>query len=94
MKASHLVTPIIAGFVLSLFGGGCSSDNTMTQKEIDAAKHAKPPTEAQMKNVWNSAATQAEKAKQEQRNWAKAHPDKVAEINAQRAKSHLPPLGE
>lgn len=72
----------------------CSSDNTMSQSEIDALKHSKPPTQADLKTVQDAASKQAEAAKKQQLEWAKANPDKAAAANASRAKVGLPPLGQ
>ncbi len=81
------------GIALCLALVGCSQE-TMSKSEIDAALKSKPPTDAQRQQMANGMAGGAEAAKQQERDWAKAHPDKVAAVNAARAASGKPPLGE
>ncbi len=70
---------------------GCGNGNDMTKAEMDAAKHSKPPDPAKLAGIMQAGASAA---KQKELDWMKAHPDKVAEVNAARARSGQPPLGQ
>ena len=72
---------------------GCSGP-TMSKAEIDAAFKSKPPTDAQRRQMAAGMSAGFEAAKQQELDWAKAHPDKVASVNAARAAAGKPPLGQ
>jgi hypothetical protein len=72
---------------------GCSSDNSMTQAEIDSLKHSRQPTPEEVRKVTAGMAQGAKQAQQSQADWAKQHPEEAAKINAERAKMGRPPLG-
>lgn len=61
---------------------------------MDASKHAAPMTDAQKAAIKNAMEKGGEDAKASEAAWAKANPDKVAAINAERAKAGKPPLGQ
>jgi len=89
MKTSIAIL-IITGTALLV---GCGSGNDMTKAEMDAGKNSKPPTAAQMQHVMSMMAAGAQESKNRELAWAKANPEKVAAVNAARARSGKPPLG-
>lgn len=83
---------VLCVLVLAGLLSGCGPNNDMTQDDIKKAAKSGPPTDAQRKQMANGMAAGFQRAMDKQAEWAKAHPDKVAEVNAQRAKSGQPPL--
>lgn len=83
---------VFVGCSLCLLLAGCSG-NDMTKNEIDAVKHSPPMTDADRKRVAEGMAAGAEKARQQENDWGKQHPEQLAKVNAERAKYGLPPVG-
>ncbi|MEZ0326938.1 MAG: hypothetical protein ACAH95_13645 [Fimbriimonas sp.] len=83
----------IALSILSFVVTGCGSGNDMSQKELDAMKNAPKMTDADRAKVAAGMQQGAAKSQQSQADWAKAHPEEAAKINAERAKMGRPPLG-
>jgi hypothetical protein len=82
-------------FAAGLIVSGCSSDGDAEMKaQIAAAKKMPPPTSAQLQKGFAAMAESRDRVKQEEVQWMKDHPDKVAAVNASRAKHGTPPLGQ
>lgn len=78
--------------VASVVVAGCGSDG-MSQAELDSMKNSPKMTDADRAKVAAGMAQGAAQANQSQAEWAKAHPEEAAKINAERAKMGRPPLG-
>ncbi len=72
---------------------GCKGEPSILDQQA-AAKKLPPPTAAMMKKGWDQIAANHAKEKQDELDWAAKNPDKVAQVNADRAKSGKPPLGQ
>ena len=93
MKHTKLNAEFVAVIFAGLFVSGCSHDPNILDQQA-AAKKLPPPTAAQLQKGFAEMSANHDKAKQDEIDWAKAHPDKVAAVNAARAQSGKPPLGQ
>lgn len=71
---------------------GCGSDNSITKDELDRVKASKMTDEARARMA-QGMQEGANKAREQELQWAKDHPNDVARVNAERAKMGRPPLG-
>jgi hypothetical protein len=71
---------------------GCGPDNSMTQAEIDKAKSGPQMTDADRAKVAEGMAAGGKAAEDQKAAWAKENADKLAAVNAARAKMGRAPL--
>jgi hypothetical protein len=93
MKSLRIFAAIGVAVAACVIGAGCSHEDDILKQQADAKK-LPPPTAAQMKQGWAQIQQNHDKSKQDEIAWAAAHPDKVAAVNAARAQSGKPPLGQ
>jgi hypothetical protein len=91
-KMSKSGTKIIIGLFGLLAACGCGDENAMSKAEIEASKHPKPFTDAQRKAMGDAMARGAAAAAAQEKEWALAHKDQLAKVNAERARGGKPPL--
>ena len=89
MKSRHLILVTVAASALA----GCKSDG-YSKAEMDSIKNSPKMTDKDRTTVANAMAKGGEIARNQEAEWAKAHPDEVAKINADRAKMGRAPLGQ
>jgi outer membrane murein-binding lipoprotein Lpp len=77
----------------SIFLAGCSKDPDILD-QAKAIKGQPAPSAEQMKKGFAQIAANHQQAADESNAWAKAHPDQVAKVNAQRAAAGMAPLGQ
>ncbi|MDR3692980.1 MAG: hypothetical protein P4L46_26610 [Fimbriimonas sp.] len=89
------LSALAALIALSVVAGiGCGKDPNDILEQQKAAKKMPPPTKEQLQKGFQELASNQDKAKQDEIAWAKAHPDKVDEVNKARALAGKPPLGQ
>lgn len=93
MKFKNCIA-LAAALAAGLLQFGCSNDDNLMKQQLEAAKKGAPPTPEQLKAGFARLEANHAQGKQEEADWAKAHPDKVAAVNAARAQSGKPPLGQ
>jgi len=93
MKLKKLSAAFAVVVAAGLLGSGCAKDPNILDQQAKAKTLPPPTAEMLQKGFARVAAGQAD-AKAQERAWVKAHPDQVAEVNAERAKAGKPPLGE
>ena len=69
------------------------SDDGISKKEIDSIKNSPKMTEKDWEKVGAGMKEGAEARQSSQAEWAKAHPEEAARVNAERARAGKPPLG-
>jgi len=94
MKDNRSIRRIAVLGVAVLAVAGCSGHEDDITKQMADAKKLPPPTSAQLQQGWDQMAANQRKSKEDEKAWAAAHPDKVAEVNAARAAGGKPPLGQ
>jgi hypothetical protein len=93
MKSFNLNAALGVAVAACVIAAGCKPEDDILKQQADAKK-LPPPTEAQLKQGWAQIQQNHDKSKQDEAAWAAAHPDKVAAVNAARAQSGKPPLGQ
>jgi hypothetical protein len=83
----------LAAVAACVVGVGCSHEDDIMKQQADAKK-LPPPTAAQLQKGWDQMKENQDKSKEDEKKWAAEHPDKVAAVNAARAQSGKPPLGQ
>jgi len=89
-KSLQQMVWIVSVAVVAL--AGCGPKEEDINKQFADAKKQPAPSAEQMKKGWDQIAANHEKSAEDQKAWARAHPEKLAEVNASRARKGLPPL--
>ena len=93
MNLKKLGLAFVVACAAGIFGSGCAHDPDILDQQAAAKKMGRPSAEV-MKKGFAEVAANHDKGKQEEIAWAAAHPDKVAQVNADRASAGRPPLGQ